>query len=243
MSSLALIRSLCPSRDLLIGHGQCTSCVQRHLAAVAVRREGIDLGSLLCMRKTIPDLGLVVWAAWQRMCSTVNANEKDEHNTEGATWNTESLCPVLSNLACSSLSSCALIWLLFSDKRISGHERMWTSAQVLVEESGSGGLNEWCKPSIQKILICALWRPVQTLWCPQHSVARGGLPLSACKPFVNCHTPCLSADVRSASLTSHSCESSDPELLIGFFKASVCQNQKFLNLTQYQRKDISFFYY
>lgn len=63
MSSLALM-SLCPGRDLLIGHGRCTSCVQRHLAAVAVRREGIDLGSLLCMRKTIPDLGLVVWAAW-----------------------------------------------------------------------------------------------------------------------------------------------------------------------------------
>lgn len=95
MSSLALIMSLCPGRDLLIGHGRCTSCVQRHLAAVAVRREGIDLGSLLCMRKTIPDLGLVVWAAWQRMCSTVNANEKDEHNTEGATWNTESLCSLI----------------------------------------------------------------------------------------------------------------------------------------------------
>lgn len=95
MSSLALIMSLCPGRDLLIGHGRCTSCVHRHLAAVAVRREGIDLGSLLCMRKTIPDLGLVVWAAWQRMCSTVNANEKDEHNTEGATWNTESLCSLI----------------------------------------------------------------------------------------------------------------------------------------------------
>lgn len=146
---------------------------------------------------------------------------------------------VLSNLACSSLSSCALIWLLFSDKRISGYERMWASFGRGVGQWGTW----WCKPSIQKILICALRTPVQTLWCPQHYVARGGLPLSACKPFVNCHIACLSADVRSASLKSHSCESSDPELLLGFFKASVCQNRKFLNLTLYQRKDICFFYY
>lgn len=113
--SLALIRFESPTRptDLLICHGQCTRGVQRHLAGVgggegrggAVRCEGLDLGSLMCMSKTIPDLGLAVWAAWQEMCSTVNANEQDkrsgrinaENKIPGTHWVT-ALCSLLFSM-------------------------------------------------------------------------------------------------------------------------------------------------
>lgn len=56
--SAVLISILGSTQDLLIRHGRCTSCVQRHLAVVAAMHVGLDLGSLMCMNKIIPDLGL-----------------------------------------------------------------------------------------------------------------------------------------------------------------------------------------
>lgn len=53
----------------------------------AVRCEGVDPGSLICMSKTMPDLGLALWSLLAR---NVNANAKGGKR-EGAEQKTSHL--------------------------------------------------------------------------------------------------------------------------------------------------------
>lgn len=75
---------------------------------------GLDLESLMCMNKIIPDLGL---GKKKRKCSTVNANEQYEHRMELATWNTKSY----GHCFCFSMQltpGFGLISPLFSENKI-----------------------------------------------------------------------------------------------------------------------------
>lgn len=54
---------------------------RRRFALGAVRCEGVDPGSVICMSKTMPDLGLALWSLLAR---NVNANAKGRGAEGGA---------------------------------------------------------------------------------------------------------------------------------------------------------------
>lgn len=120
--SLALIRFVSPTWDLLICCGRCTGCVQRHLAVGAVRCEGVDPGSLICMSKTMPDLGLALWAAWQGMWMQMQGKGAQQNKSPGT------VTVLFASLACSSILCCAIISPIYFKKRISVIKRMCTGA-------------------------------------------------------------------------------------------------------------------
>lgn len=120
---LALIRLVSPTWDLLICCGRCTGCVQRHLAVKAVRCDGVDPGSLICMSKTMPDLGLALWAAWQGMWMQMQGKGAEQNEPPG----TPSLYSLLLLHAVQHFC-CAIISPLHSDNRIPVIRRMWTDA-------------------------------------------------------------------------------------------------------------------